>query len=246
MNKRSQTGKRCAPIFANDRSFGNMNYQFGKPRFPVTVSAPQDHPASHEARRAVLATMRPDTLHRIEQAVLKLFSQKDFHEVSLIDVARTAHVSLQTIYKYFGSKEVLVYAMLDVMLGRLAERMLDHLQGIDDVRERLRKTCWVTVDYMDKHPAVIQLFFTAVPVSRHNQIGIYESPELMGAFRGVLKDGQARGVLNNKVSSKVLLDVFMGIIGRVILMHIVRGEKRPLIEQFDDFFDIVWRAMSNA
>ena len=246
MNKRSQTGKRCAPIFANDRSFGNMNYQLGKPRFPVTASAPQDHPASHEARRAVLATMRPDTLHRIEQAVLKLFSQKDFHEVSLIDVARTAHVSLQTIYKYFGSKEVLVYAMLDVMLGRLAERMLDHLQGIDDVRERLRKTCWVTVDYMDKHPAVIQLFFTAVPVSRHNQIGIYESPELMGAFRGVLKDGQARGVLNNKVSSKVLLDVFMGIIGRVILMHIVRGEKRPLIEQFDDFFDIVWRAMSNA
>ncbi len=212
----------------------------------MTASAPQDHPASHEVRRAVLATMRPDTLHRIEQAVLKLFSQKDFHEVSLIDVARTAHVSLQTIYKYFGSKEVLVYAMLDVMLGRLAERMLDHLQGIDDVRERLRKTCWVTVDYMDKHPAVIQLFFTAVPVSRHNQIGIYESPELMGAFRGVLKDGQARGVLNNKVSSKVLLDVFMGIIGRVILMHIVRGEKRPLIEQFDDFFDIVWRAMSNA
>ncbi len=192
----------------------------------------------------MLATMRTDTLQRIENAVLSLFSQRDFHEVSLIDVARTAHVSLQTIYKYFGSKEVLVYAMLDVMLGRLAERMLDHLQGIDDARERLRKTLWVTVDYMDKHPAVILLLFTAVPVSRHNNIGIYESAELMGAFRGVLKDGQARGVLNNAVSSKVLLDVFMGIIGRVILMHIVRGERRPLIEQFDEFFNIVWRAMS--
>ncbi len=192
----------------------------------------------------MLATMRTDTLQRIENAVLSLFSQRDFHEVSLIDVARTAHVSLQTIYKYFGSKEVLVYAMLDVMLGRLAERMLDHLQGIDDARERLRKTLWVTVDYMDKHPAVILLLFTAVPVSRHNNIGIYESAELMGAFRGVLKDGQARGVLNNTVSSKVLLDVFMGILGRVILMHIVRGERRPLIEQFDEFFNIVWRAMS--
>ena len=67
----------------------------------------------------MLATMRTDTLQRIEKAVLSLFSQRDFHEVSLIDVARTAHVSLQTIYKYFGSKEVLVYAMLDVMLGRL-------------------------------------------------------------------------------------------------------------------------------
>ena len=138
-----------------------------------------------------------------------------------------------------------MYAMLDVMLGRLAERMLDHLQGIDDVRERLRKTCWVTLDYMDKHPAVILLLFTAVPVSRHSQIAIYESPELMGAFRGVLKDGQARGVLNHRVSSKILLDVFMGIIGRVILMHVVRGERRPLIEQFDELFCIVWRAMSD-
>lgn len=123
--------------------------------------------------------------------------------------------------------------------------MLDHLQGIDNVRDRLRKTCWVTLDYMDKHPAVILLLFTAVPVSRYNQIGIYESPELMGAFRGVLRDGQARGVLNSRVSSKVLLDVFMGIIGRTILMHVVRGEKRPLSDLFDELFHIIWRAMSD-
>lgn len=188
--------------------------------------------------------MRPDTLVRVEKAVLDLFSSRDFHEVSLHDVARSANVSLQTIYKYFGSKEALVYGMLDIMLGRLAERMIDHLQGIDDARERLRKTCWVTLDYMDRHPAVMLLMFTAVPVSRHKNIGIYESPELMGAFLGVFKDGQARGVLNHRVSCKVLLDVFMGMMGRVVLMHIVRGEKRPLTDQFDELFHILWRAMS--
>ena len=192
----------------------------------------------------MLSTMRTDTLQRIEHAVLSLFSQRDFHEVSLIDVARAAHVSLQTIYKYFGSKEALVYTMLDTLLGRLAERMIDHLQGIDDARERLRKTCWVTLDYMDKHPAVMLLMFTAVPVSRHKNIDIYESPELMGAFLGVLKDGQARGVLNSQVSSKVLLDVFMGMVGRVVLMHIVRGEQTPLTDQFNELFHILWRALS--
>lgn len=209
-----------------------------------TEPATTPHIAQND-RRAILARMRGDTLNRIEKAVLDLFSDKDFHEVSLIDVARKANVSLQTIYKYFGSKEVLVYAMLDVMLGRLAERMIDHLQGIDDARERLRKTCWVTLDYMDKHPAVMMLLFTAVPVSRHKNISIYESPELMSAFLGVFKDGQARGVLNNRVSSKILLDVFMGMIGRIVLMHIVRGEKRPLIDQFDELFNILWRAMSS-
>jgi AcrR family transcriptional regulator len=200
--------------------------------------------AAEPPTRPPLAAMRSDTLARVEKAVLELFSSRDFHEVSLHDVARSANVSLQTIYKYFGSKEALVYSMLDIMLGRLAERMIDHLQGIDDARERLRKTCWVTLDYMDRHPAVMLLMFTAVPVSRHKNIGIYESPELMGAFLGVFKDGQARGVLNGRVSSKVLLDVFMGIVGRVVLMHIVRGEKRPLTDQFDELFHILWRAMS--
>ena len=206
---------------------------------------PQANPGTTEpSSRPPLAAMRSDTLARVEKAVLELFSSRDFHEVSLHDVARSANVSLQTIYKYFGSKEALVYSMLDIMLGRLAERMIDHLQGIDDARERLRKTCWVTLDYMDKHPAVMLLMFTAVPVSRHKNIGIYESPELMGAFLGVFKDGQVRGVLNHRVSSKVLLDVFMGIVGRVVLMHIVRGEKRPLTDQFDELFHILWRAMS--
>lgn len=214
------------------------------PASPPTQDARSAPPVTPDERRAALSSMRSDTLHRIEKAVLALFSLRDFHEVTLLDVAKEAHVSLQTIYKYFGSKEVLVYAMLDVMLGRLAERMIDHLQGIDDARERLRKTFWVTLDYMDKHPAVMMLLFTAVPVSRHRNIRIYESPELMTAFMGVFKDGQARGVLNRRVSAKVLLDVFMGIIGRVVLMHIVRREKQSLIDQFDELFHIVWRALS--
>jgi AcrR family transcriptional regulator len=212
----------------NDTAIGNLKFQ--------------ENPGLHQA--ADLQAMRPGTQARLEKAVLHLFSSRDFHDVSLLDVAKAAHVSLQTIYKYFGSKEALVYAVLDVTLGRLAERMIDHLQGIDDVRERLRKTLWVTLDYMDRQPAVMLLLFTAVPVSRHRNIRIYESPELMSAFLNVFKDGQQRGVLNQRISNKVLLDVYLGIIGRVVLMHIVRKEKASLLTQFDELFEIVWRAMS--
>ena len=209
----------------------------------IIPNNPSDPRAAIADRRVILASMRIDTLNRIEKAVLELFSVRDYHEVSLQEVAKLANVSLQTIYKYFGSKDVLVYAMLDVMLVRLADRMMDHLQGIDDARERLRKTCWVFLDYMDKHPAVMMLV-TAIPASRHRNVRIYESPELMGAFLGVFKDGQVRGVLNSSVSSKVLLDVFMGILGRVGFMQLVRAEQRPLTERFDELFNILWRAMT--
>lgn len=211
---------------------------------PVQGDAAPDAPDATARTTAPLTAMRAETLQRIERAVLQLFAEHDFHDVSLIDVARTANVSLQTIYKYFGSKESLLYAMLDVMLSRLAVRMIDHLQGIDGVRERLRKTFWVMLDYMDREPAVIQLLYTSVPLARHRHIRIYESPALMTAFLGVLKDGQKRGVLNDRVSSKILLDVFLGLLSRLVLMHLVRGEKRPLLEQFDNLFTILWRALS--
>jgi len=58
-----------------------------------------------------------------------------------------------------------------------------------------------------------------------------------------LKDGQQKGVFNNSVSSKMLLDVFMGVFGRVAQMHFLRKEQNRLIDQFDDLFAILWGAL---
>src|SRR5271156_823868 len=75
------------------------------------------------------AQLDPETRLRIEQAVLDIFSDREFHRVGLIEVARGANVSLQTIYKYYGSKEALLFSILDTWLGKLGSRMIDHLQG---------------------------------------------------------------------------------------------------------------------
>ena len=133
--------------------------------------------------------------------------------------------------------------VLDATLSRLANRMIDHLEGIEDYRERLRKTLWVMLDYFDKHPKVILLLTVSIPASRYQDLPVYESPELMGAFLGMLKEGQHKGVFNNTVSSKMLLDVFMGVFGRVAQMHFLRKESHKLIDQFDDLFGILWGAL---
>jgi AcrR family transcriptional regulator len=209
-----------------------------------SAEAETGSPALHDTAVADLQSMRPETLARIESAVTELFCKQDFYAVSLLDVARSANVSLQTIYKYFGSKESLVYSMLDLALSRLGARMIDHLQGIDDTRERLRKTFWVMLDYADRHPDVIRLLGNAIPATRHRDIRIFENPVLIGAFIGVLKEGQQRGVFDDGVSSKILLDVLLGILLRVVQMHLLRGDPKPLIDQFDELFAIVWRALS--
>ena len=95
-----------------------------------------DHRAS--IRTVVSAADLSAERAKLEQAVHDIFADREFHRVGLIEVARAANVSLQTIYKYYGSKEALLFATLDTWLSKLAVRMLDHLQGIEDYKERFR------------------------------------------------------------------------------------------------------------
>ena len=191
-----------------------------------------------------ISAMRPATLNKLEKAVLLLFSNHDPTEVSMIQIASTANMSLKTLYNYFGDKQTIIYTILNRVLGRLAIRMIDHLQGIDSVRDRLRKTLWVFFDFIDKSPDAMMVLSTAVPVSRYREIAIYDNKELVDSYLQVLEDGQEQGILNNTVPLFTLFDVFIGFISRLGLMHIIRRNPAPLNDSFDELFIILWRAIS--
>lgn len=188
--------------------------------------------------------LEPATRVRIEQAVLNIFSEREFHRVGLIEVARGANVSLQTIYKYYGSKEALMFSCLDTWLDLLTARMIDHLQGIEDYKERFRKVFWVMLDFFEKNPKVAQLIMSSVYVNTWRKQGNYENPLLFSTFIRVLGEGRAKGVLTDEVDEKVLLDYILGVIARLVQMYIHRGQREPLTQQANVLFEMVWRAIS--
>ena len=203
----------------------------------------QEDSTKTSQRLAPLTDMRAATLNKIEQAVRQLFATSDASEVTMIQIASTANVSLQTLYKYFGDKQTVLYTIMDIVLGRLATRIMDHLQGIDSVKDRLRKTLWVCLDFVDTQPDAVMVLST-VSISRFHNIAIYENKELIDAFLSVLADGQERGVLNDKVPLHILFDVFMGFINRLGIMHILRKTQRPINADFDILFEMLWRSMA--
>jgi TetR/AcrR family transcriptional regulator, repressor of fatR-cypB operon len=190
------------------------------------------------------AGLDPATRARIEQAVLDIFSEREFHRVGLIEIARGANVSLQTIYKYYGSKEALLFSSLHSWLARLAARMIDHLQGIEDYKERLRKVFWVVLDFYENNPKVAQLIMSSVYVNTWRKSQDWDNPELFGPFMKVLGEGRERGILTDEVDEKILLDYFFGVLGRLVQMYIHRGQKQPLTPQANVLFEMLWRAIA--
>src|SRR5690349_2381712 len=198
----------------------------------------------HALKARDQAHLDPETRARVEQAVLDVFADREFHRVGLIEIARAANVSLQTIYKYYGSKEALLFSSLDSWLGRLAARMVDHLQGIEDYKEKLRKTFWVVLDFFEKNPKVAQLIMSSVYINTWRRTETWQSPQLMGAFMKVLGEGRARGILNDQVDEKILLDYILGVLGRLVQMYIHRGQKQSLTKQANALFEMLWRAIA--
>ncbi|ORE87314.1 TetR family transcriptional regulator [Oceanococcus atlanticus] len=189
------------------------------------------------------AAISPAIQARIEAAVLATFSEQEFHKVSLIEIARQANVSLQTIYKYYGSKEALLFGTLDTHLGALAGRLIDHLEGIENYEDRMRKVFWVILDYFESNPRVGRILASSVYLNTWSRNDTFRQPELFAVFTRVLREGRDKGILTDEVDERVLLDLLLGFASRAITMWVLRGQPAGLRDQANPMFRLLWRAM---
>ena len=189
--------------------------------------------------------LRPEVHQRLEQAVLDIFSHNDFHKANIRDVAKRAGVSFTTIYKHYGSKERLVFAFVDVWLGELTDRIFDHLQGIQDLKELMRKVLWLQLDYYERHPGLARIIFMTLPMKTWMADETFQQKKMIHLYLEVMRGGQREGILNNRVRAGVLLDFMLGTVQRAFVMWVQRGEEGHLTDQTNMLFEMIWRAITN-
>lgn len=193
----------------------------------------------------MLPPLRPEVSDRLEKAVLDIFSHSDFHKANIRDVAKKAGVSFSTIYKHYGSKEKLVFAFVDIWLGNLTERISDHLQGIENLKEKLRKVFWLQLDYYERNPHLGRILFMTIPMATWMTDESFRQKKMINLFLEVLKKGQADGILNPNVRAGILLDFMLGLVQRSFFMWIQRGQMGSLAAESNDLFEMTWRAITN-
>ncbi len=193
----------------------------------------------------MLDDLNDDIHKRLERAVLEVFSNSDFHRASIRSIATKAGVSFTTIYKHYGSKERLVFAFVDIWMGKLTDRIIDHLQGIENLKEKLRKVFWLQLDYYERHEGLGQIVFMTLPMKTWMADKTFAQPRMMSLMIDVLRQGQSEGVLNPDLRAGTLLDFFMGFVQRSFFMWVLRGKTESLSEQANGMFEMVWQGMAN-
>lgn len=189
--------------------------------------------------------LNPQVLKRLDAPVMEIFSNSDFHKATMREVAQRAGISFSTIYNYFGSKEKLLFTFVDIYLGKLTHRIVDHLQGIEDLKEKIRKVFWLQLDYYERHPELGRILFMTVPMKTWMADETFAQGQMIGMFIDALRQGQKEKILNPNVRVGAMLDLMMGFVQRSFFMWVSRGQTYSLSDEANAMFEMVWRGISN-
>ena len=189
--------------------------------------------------------MPPKMKERLYPAVLDLFSRHDFHQVNLREIYRTSGLSPSTIYKYFHSKEDLLFTILDEKISEIGVLAAMHVKGIESSKEIFRKVFWVTLDYYDHNPGVAIAAFITVPMRSWMREKTYIRKDASTFFADIYEYARQRGEVDPSISRKTCMDLYFMFCYRQIHIWYFKGMKWKLVDALPDFYPVFWKTISS-
>jgi len=188
--------------------------------------------------------LNPETKIKLEAVVKELCSSKDFHQVNMRFIAQKTGIGLNTIYLHYESKERLLFSFINEWIQRLDNRLAEHLQGLEDVKEKLRKTIWVILDFYEKNPDIGTIVVMTVPFKTWMTDSTFKQKDLSMRIINLLKEGQEKGELDPGVPAELMFDILYGVIHRFVYIWLYLKRNESLTAKINLYFEILWRAIA--
>ncbi len=180
---------------------------------------------------------------RLYPSVLELFSDYDFHRVNIREISKRTGVSSGTIYKYFRSKEDLIFTILDEQIAQISVLISYHINGMADIKEIFRKVFWVTMDFYDHNPGVAVTAFITVPMRTWMQNGSYKKQYDLAILKQHIDLARNKGEIDPDISFRQIVDAYYMVCYRYIHNWYYAGMNYRLTEKLDEYFKLFWKIM---
>ncbi|MBU2515427.1 TetR/AcrR family transcriptional regulator [bacterium] len=181
--------------------------------------------------------------NRLYPVVLELFSENDFHRVNIREISKKTGISSGTIYKYFSSKEDLIFTILNEKIGEIRDILQLHLAGMEDIKEIFRKVFWVTMDFYDKNPGVAITAFITVPMRNWMKEESFKRGHEHVLLLDPIKKAREKGTISLDITDKQIVDVYYMFCYRHIHQWYYFGMKQKLADTIQNFFELFWKIL---
>ena len=144
----------------------------------------------------------------LADAALRLFEERGFDNVTVDEIAARADVSRRTFFRYFSTKESVVFARRDEQLEVFREALRDHPEGFAAIREALLA---LGDDYTSRREQILaeqRLIRTAPSLMMHDH-------DMDRAFEGVMVEhllDHTRRTVSDRRRARILSAALIGAI----------------------------------
>ncbi len=164
-----------------------------------------------------------DKHQRILDAAIEVIAEKGFFHSRVSEIADRAGVADGTIYLYFKNKDELLMASIDSAFHRFIRRASSAISEIEDPREKLRRMAYLHLEGLGSNRNLAIVFQTEL---RHSakflgQFSHNLMVEYFDLIKGVLRDGQARGVFRADISVTIAAHCFFGAVDEIVTSWIL-------------------------
>jgi AcrR family transcriptional regulator len=154
---------------------------------------------------------------RILQAAVELFTERDFHQVLMDEVAERADVGKGTVYRYFPTKEELYFATIFEGWDRLGKELEAVVQQHGPLHETLEHVTRQVLSYFWHR----RQFVTLVHRLENNREGEEQADwqrrrdSIVSVFVDILNKGVTQSLPNGQM--RLITEMFLGMLRSIIL-----------------------------
>ncbi|WP_390615922.1 TetR/AcrR family transcriptional regulator [Maricurvus nonylphenolicus] len=169
-------------------------------------------------------TINANTLEKLRTTILGLFAEALYQDVGIRTICERAKVSTQTVYKYFGNKEEILYACikqdLDGLNASLIEAASHHCNRIDQVRVVLETWC----NFYFDNPSIARIVFLNIPQAYWVGERQFVQSALHDALNQQVEAGQQAGDLWDQIPAELLNEMAIGAGHRLMIRWLTSDE----------------------
>lgn len=172
--------------------------------------------------------MASSTKNSILNSALKVFAKRGFYNTRVKDIASETSVAEGTLYKYFPSKNDILFYLFKQKWSELTQDLREKIEPLDDVNEKMMLILKTIVDVFESNRDLAELFLIEIKQSSAflNSPIVESMIDFLDLIEEILKEGMAKGVYRKDLDTKAARMMIFGAAQGVLLGWILK-EKIP-------------------
>jgi TetR/AcrR family fatty acid metabolism transcriptional regulator len=199
------------------------------------------HAIEIKKRRSV----KRDKRSVILDSAVRIFSELGYSKTGVHDIAKSAGVGISTIYKYFSSKEELLFSLATEKTQAYIALHEEHLNGLMNVQRKIDLLIKDYLDFVDSDKEYASIFSFDL---RYNK-AFYQTDaySLFRKFARIFYDsiveGIEEGYFRSTANPYLATKMIFGVIDHLVLSWIITGKPVRFANLSDSILSLILSAL---